>query len=333
MPNPVFISYSSREAKIANQLVSYLESNGIPCWIAPRDIASGHDYTDSIDQAIKRCSGFVLIFSAHSAKSVWVKKELTLGVSHNKNIIPFKISDTELDGGLNFMLNNLQWIVATDHPADHFPEVVQGLRRYDNSIPSVDPLPPHHKRTKHLIAASGIAAALLAALLILHPWTPNSPALPLADTLPTPAPADTAAVQTAQPVAPQPKTDNTKPEKKTAADKNTKKTSAATSQATGSTPTSKAAPASPTTSKAAPAPQAENASAVDKASDPAPAPAPAKPAAPAKSAASTKYNKAVTLYNLHRYKEALALFEELKAQGCQEKDLDLRIKKCQELTK
>lgn len=323
MPNPVFISYSSREAKIANQLVSYLESNGIPCWIAPRDIASGHDYTDSIDQAIKRCSGFVLIFSAHSAKSVWVKKELTLGVSNNKNIIPFKISDTELDGGLNFMLNNLQWIVATDHPADHFPEVVQGLRRYDNSIPSVDPLPPHHKRTKHLIAASCIAAALLAALLILHPWTPNSPALPLADTLPTPAPADTAAVQAAQPVAPQPKTDNTKPEKKTAADKNNKKTSAATSQATGSTPTSKAAPA----------PQAENASAVEKASDPAPAPAPAKPAAPAKSAASTKYNKAVTLYNLHRYKEALALFEELKAQGCQEKDLDLRIKKCQELTK
>lgn len=327
MPNPVFISYSSREAKIANQLVSYLESNGIPCWIAPRDIASGHDYTDSIDQAIKRCSGFVLIFSAHSAKSVWVKKELTLGVSHNKNIIPFKISDTELDGGLNFMLNNLQWIVATDHPADHFPEVVQGLRRYDNSIPSVDPLPPHHKRTKHLIAASGIAAALLATLLILIL------ALPRPDTLPTPVPADTAAVQAAPPVAPQPKTDNTKPEKKTAADKNTKKTSAATSQATGSTPTSKAAPASPTTSKADPAPQAENASAVEKASDPAPAPAPAKPAAPAKSAASTKYNKAVTLYNLHRYKEALALFEELKAQGCQEKDLDLRIKKCQELTK
>ena len=91
MESYVFISYSSKDAGLAHQLVEYLEQNGVRCWIAPRNIPSGRDYTDIIDVAIKGCNGIILIYSDHSAQSVWVKKEITLGVGHKKNIIPFSI--------------------------------------------------------------------------------------------------------------------------------------------------------------------------------------------------------------------------------------------------
>ena len=36
----VFISYSVKNQKLANELCAYLEQTGVPCWIAPRDIPS-----------------------------------------------------------------------------------------------------------------------------------------------------------------------------------------------------------------------------------------------------------------------------------------------------
>ena len=134
MESYIFISYSSKDAGLAHQLVEYLEQNGVRCWIAPRNIPSGRDYTDIIDVAIKGCNGIILIYSDHSAQSVWVKKEITLGVGHKKNIIPFKITRSGIEGGMNFMLNNLQWIDAASKPTEKFKEVLEGINRADNQM-------------------------------------------------------------------------------------------------------------------------------------------------------------------------------------------------------
>jgi hypothetical protein len=39
-PHPVFISYASQNAAVANSIVESLESQGLKSWIAPRDVAS-----------------------------------------------------------------------------------------------------------------------------------------------------------------------------------------------------------------------------------------------------------------------------------------------------
>ena len=60
----VFLSHSSKDAALANELCRLLEANSITCWIAPRNIVSGTSYGEG---------GFVVILpqSKHelSAKS------------------------------------------------------------------------------------------------------------------------------------------------------------------------------------------------------------------------------------------------------------------------
>lgn len=174
MGNHIFISYSTRDAKMANQLVEYLEQNGIDCWIAPRNISSGRNYTDVIDTAIKNCAAIVLIFSEHSARSLWVKKELTLGVSNQKNIIPFKISNTETDGGLNFLLTDVQWVVATERPTEKFHLVIEGLNHVGSTAVTPPPPPPKPNRWPYAIGAA-VLVALAVGLMSWHPWVQSEP--------------------------------------------------------------------------------------------------------------------------------------------------------------
>jgi hypothetical protein len=45
MTSQVFISYSSKDKAIADTICQWLESAGIPCWMAPRNIEFGSDWT------------------------------------------------------------------------------------------------------------------------------------------------------------------------------------------------------------------------------------------------------------------------------------------------
>ena len=62
----VFISHSSKDEIVANEICDSFERNSIKCWIAPRDIAPGSDWADAINSAIKNSSIMVLVFSEHS---------------------------------------------------------------------------------------------------------------------------------------------------------------------------------------------------------------------------------------------------------------------------
>jgi hypothetical protein len=44
----VFVSYASQDAAVANSIVESLESQGLKCWIAPRDVKPGAQYADAI---------------------------------------------------------------------------------------------------------------------------------------------------------------------------------------------------------------------------------------------------------------------------------------------
>ena len=74
----VFISYHTKSAKnIADQLCSELESRGISCWYAPRDVDPGA-YKSSIAAAIRDCKVFLLILNPEADKSEQVKDEVHL---------------------------------------------------------------------------------------------------------------------------------------------------------------------------------------------------------------------------------------------------------------
>ena len=58
-----FISSSSRDKTAADATCAVLESAGVRCWIAPRDVRPGVEYGAAIIDAIERCRVMVLIFS------------------------------------------------------------------------------------------------------------------------------------------------------------------------------------------------------------------------------------------------------------------------------
>ncbi len=93
MARNVFISYSQPDRDCAFELVARLESEGIPCWIAPRDIAPSADWAAEIMDAISAARTMILVFSAGSNQSPQVRREVERAVHRQLSILPFRIED------------------------------------------------------------------------------------------------------------------------------------------------------------------------------------------------------------------------------------------------
>lgn len=106
----VFISYASKDKKIALTICSNLESKGIRSWIAVRDIAPGASYQQSITIAIKSSKAMVLIFSEHANNSDEILKELSLASQYRVPVIPLRLQDIMPNEKYAFELATRQWV-------------------------------------------------------------------------------------------------------------------------------------------------------------------------------------------------------------------------------
>jgi hypothetical protein len=71
-----FISYSTKDQEFAERLHADLQSKRVGCWFAPHDIKSGRKLHEQIDEAIRLHDKLLLILSADSMASEWVKVEM-----------------------------------------------------------------------------------------------------------------------------------------------------------------------------------------------------------------------------------------------------------------
>lgn len=319
MESHIFISYSSHDAKIAFKIVEYLEENGIKCWIAPRNIESGLDYTDVINNAIEECSALVLVFSTASIQSQFVKKEITTAVSFNKTILPFKISKVELKGGFLFLLNNVQWIDATSHPESNFPLI---LNRLNKESDSSSPLPPPKtKRDGKRWAIFGIIALLVLGVSL---WLALKGGSPQAAEDSTPS-VDTLMVT---PEKEQPIEETVIPEEK-AKSVNTQEPVSAKKKETrvekNTTKIEKSTTKNDTPSKESPA--KENTEQLKETNTPAPTTSTTQPQSDTREA---RMKKANSYYNQGKYGPALKIYEKLKQENPSDKSLDRLIKECRD---
>ncbi|MBR6825230.1 MAG: TIR domain-containing protein [Oscillospiraceae bacterium] len=123
----VFISYSSREIEVANQIKHILETNGVPCWMAPQSIPGGSDYGNEIPKAIDKCKAFLLLLSDASQNSNWVPKEIGLAIGKGKIIVPFQIDNSAITDAFNFYLTNSQRISAYNRMTEAYQELLHRL--------------------------------------------------------------------------------------------------------------------------------------------------------------------------------------------------------------
>ncbi len=114
MPNKVFISYASADKIIAGQVCAALESAGIACWIAPRDIEPGVHYPGAIIDAVQTAGAMVLVLSDQAQSSPHVVTEVEEAFNKRKPIVPFRLSMAPLSKDLDYFLSLSQWLDAPD---------------------------------------------------------------------------------------------------------------------------------------------------------------------------------------------------------------------------
>lgn len=133
----VFISYSSVDLAQATTVRTVLEKNGLSCWMAPRDIPGGSNYTKEIPIAIRNCKVFVLILSKNAQSSHWVLKELDAAVNCGKVILPFMLENCALNDEFNFLLTGAQRYAAYQKKAEAMETLIGRIRGILNA-PSAD---------------------------------------------------------------------------------------------------------------------------------------------------------------------------------------------------
>jgi DNA-binding response OmpR family regulator len=90
-----FISYSSADTRFAEKLNSDLQRAGVKCWFAPRDLPVGAMTRDAIHKAIEGHDKLLIILSAASIRSQWVRDEVekALAIERAQNrLLLFPIS-------------------------------------------------------------------------------------------------------------------------------------------------------------------------------------------------------------------------------------------------
>ena len=133
MPHQVFISYSSADKSIANAICSFLESEKIRCWYAPRDITPGIEYGEAILNAINVCKIMVVVLTAGANKSRHVRKEVERAVNKGLIIIPFRTEPILPDKSLEYFLSSEHWLDAMT------PPLKQHIIKLCHTISSLEP--------------------------------------------------------------------------------------------------------------------------------------------------------------------------------------------------
>jgi formylglycine-generating enzyme required for sulfatase activity len=125
----VFISYPHQDKAIADAACAKLESEGIRCWIAPRDIAPSAEWAASIIEAIDQCSLMVLIFSAHANRSKQVHREVQQAFDGEKPVVPFRIENVNPEKSLRYYMGPVHWLDALTPPLEqHLQKLTASVR-------------------------------------------------------------------------------------------------------------------------------------------------------------------------------------------------------------
>lgn len=113
----IFLSYVEEDDSLIPEIASLLEAAGNTTWYYQRDSVIGHPYPQQIADAINSCDALVVIFSSNSIDSPQIDREVTLGFSRKKQLIPLLVgmthSELQHHGNWAYLLG-----AAVDTPVD-----------------------------------------------------------------------------------------------------------------------------------------------------------------------------------------------------------------------
>lgn len=184
----VFISHSSKNADLALKISEKLEQAGHSCFIAPRDIRSGHEYAEEIIDGIDNSGAVLLLLSEAANSSPHVLREIERAVSKKINIVVYKLEAVELSKSMEYFLMTHQWI--NEKLDKGYDEIVNCINKLDSEHTSeidskdcadpagkIPPVPAKKSVFKYIIpAAAVVCLCVLAVVAALALRPANIPA-------------------------------------------------------------------------------------------------------------------------------------------------------------
>jgi hypothetical protein len=142
----VFLSHASEDAKLANVVCSALESRGVKCFIAPRDIRLAEKWAETVSEAIEGCRALLLLLSDHANQSPVIPYEVEQAATsaRRKQIITVRLTDAGAPSGMYFFLKSHHWYEAVGRDAREFvPDLVSQVcsKLHGSSTPPLRPAP------------------------------------------------------------------------------------------------------------------------------------------------------------------------------------------------
>lgn len=144
MAHDIFISYTTEpelSPQVANGIVQELESRGIRCWIAPRDLDAGEDYMAQLSNRVSESKALILVFTDEANHSPHVKREVGLAFENEVQIIPFRIQDVQPDQTLKYCIGQVHWFDALTSTIEahikDFADRIEAKFEHEVSAPGV----------------------------------------------------------------------------------------------------------------------------------------------------------------------------------------------------
>ncbi|MGQ8364323.1 toll/interleukin-1 receptor domain-containing protein [Glaciecola sp. 1036] len=120
----VFISHASENRKEAIALCQYLENQGLSCWIAPRNVRVGRDYSEEIIEGVINSKSLILLLSEHVESSNFVKREVERATSYRRKVFTIRLQDVQVPKSIELFLGLPHWV---DQWSSDYPERLKGI--------------------------------------------------------------------------------------------------------------------------------------------------------------------------------------------------------------
>ena len=151
-----FLSYSAQDKATAEAACAALEGAGLKCWIAPRDIFAGQEWSAAIVEGIENSQVLVLLFSANANTSKQVLREVERAVAKGIPILPFRLAELTPTKALEYFISSHHWLDAYPPPLEaHFQRLEATIRQLKGQIPAeLSPAQNHLPPSRASTAAS-----------------------------------------------------------------------------------------------------------------------------------------------------------------------------------
>lgn len=123
----IFISYSSKNMEVAEDIREHLEQNGFTWQMAPYCITGGSDYAELIMDGISACKVFLLVLTEEAQLSPHVRRELECAINSNKVIVPIHMDQSAIQKAYQYHLSVNQIIDANNRKLVAYREMLETI--------------------------------------------------------------------------------------------------------------------------------------------------------------------------------------------------------------